>query len=480
MDSCFQTCGFKCVGHENTCAGGRDGGAAGCVSAARRLLSRFVVGARICLVYVENLVIHMLGLAFSFSPAPSCCAVPHSLQQIKRRAPPPRAGWWPFSREKKGQLSSQLAKIAAARAAGDAVPARRYADVLRACALDPIAPAALYRLWEEALVAGVRPSELDADIRAALRGRVPPEPESEPLLAPLPDDLGVLHNDPLPSLWVRPSRYVYEVDCSDDAGVEAAWAAVEKAEQPVLFRGVGQSWPARHTWTLPRLARFLPRGMVRVAPNAAVTFCRESHSLVRAGEFTPPSRVVAMRGAEFVQRLRRGRGGLPPLLYGEDERAYLQALAPRELMADVDFSFLPAPNADGVLGRLWVSAPGTYSPLHYDEQASYLCQVRGRKRMILWPARVLDALQPYPADHPLARRLRLPITGTSPPKGESATALREVADAAMEAQLGPGDVLYFPEGWAHHTEAVGDTDEDTTAAAVSWSLGFRTDGTYLL
>eukprot|EP00966_Prymnesium_polylepis_P022997 529018-Prymnesium_polylepis.1 len=93
----------------------------------------------------------------------------------------------------------------------------------------------------------------------------------------------------------------------------------------------------------------------------------------------------------------------------------------------VDFGFLasaqdtqPAP----VLGRLWVSAPGTVSPLHFDMQArhrvcrrerqarrgcfrrsspcvaallppqdSYLCQVRGVKRMLLWPDDLLPAFE---------------------------------------------------------------------------------------
>ena len=38
-----------------------------------------------------------------------------------------------------------------------------------------------------------------------------------------------------------------------------------------------------------------------------------------------------------------------------------------------------------------------------------------------------------------------------------------------------GDVLYFPANWAHHTEALADE-----GAEPSFSLGFRTDGAYLL
>ena len=70
----------------------------------------------------------------------------------------------------------------------------------------------------------------------------------------------------------------------------------------------------------------------------------------------------------------------------------------------------------------------------------------------------------------------------------------------MQVVLEEGDVLYFPSNWAHHTEALpsgpsdrgdcsepGHHDQAQGAAGgaepedgVSFSLGFRTDGTYLL
>ena len=106
-----------------------------------------------------------------------------------------------------------------------------------------------------------------------------------------------------------------------------ACASPPSPRAQVLFRGVGRRWAALRSWTLPSLAGSLARGMVRVSPGPAVMFCRESHPLVRSGEFEPPSRILSMRGAEFVHRLRRDRGGAPPLLYGDEERVYLQALS---------------------------------------------------------------------------------------------------------------------------------------------------------
>ena len=54
---------------------------------------------------------------------------------------------------------------------------------------------------------------------------------------------------------------------------------------------------------------------------------------------------------------------------------------------------------------------------------------------------------------------------------------RARVSSPVEAILHPGDVLYFPADWAHHTEALGCDDETPQP---SFSLGFRTDGAYLL
>lgn len=365
---------------------------------------------------------------------------------------------------------------------------------------------ATYRLYEEAAADGMRWKALSPTARSVLTGRLPPEAEAlrgrrggNPLRR-----LGLLGRaarrprcDPLPQLWVSPARSVTEFDCSSAARGAAgreealgrAWAAVASQEEPVLFRGACDAWPAVREWDLGLLRRSMRRAMVRVAPSPAVTFCRESHPDVREGIVTPPSRTCVMKVSEFARRLRQRRGGLRPLLYGEDERVYLQALAPHAMMEHTDFSFLAAPPDRPVLGRLWVSAAGTYSPMHYDCQDSYLCQVRGHKRLLLWPETALDALQPYPEDHHLARRLQVDPRREHEPARWESDAQRAAAATPLEARLAPGDVVYFPSRWAHYTEAlpapaaaVGVEAEDAEVedAGLSFSLGFRTDGEFLV
>jgi hypothetical protein len=40
----------------------------------------------------------------------------------------------------------------------------------------------------------------------------------------------------------------------------------------------------------------------------------------------------------------------------------------------------------------------------------------------------------------------------------------------MEARLSPGDVIFFPPGWCHHTESLGDSVSSTCRLA-GWGGG---------
>jgi len=393
-------------------------------------------------------------------------------------------------------LPTAFAKLASSRAAGSPGTPAQYSDLLLAC-IETNRALVVYRLYEEALQDGVRFDDLSRATKAALRGKLPPDAETVAQAAqgqgtPLPQRL-ILH-DEAPPLWISPQKQAQSFDGRSAEDLARAWEAIERRDAPVHIRNVGHRWPALSEWNLDLLASTLGRGMVRVSPGPAITFCRESHPAVQRGELVPPSRTVAMCADEFVSRLAAGRAGLPPLVYGEGERCYLQALAPHAMMRGVDFGFLPGSVVGGggggaareaappVLGRLWVSAPGTYSPLHYDMQDSYLCQVRGCKRMLLWPeGTTLEALRPYPDDHPLARRLKVSVLGDEPDAEMDHNAVDEIRRTAVEAYLRPGDVIYFPSLWGHHTEAcLPDGVAPGAEEGASFSLGFRTDGQFLL
>ena len=141
-------------------------------------------------------------------------------------------------------------------------------------------------------------------------------------------------------------------------------------------------------------------------------FVQEGHPLVRTGRYPPPSRTVRMSGAAFAARLRAGGAPPPPIAYRSGrERAYLQAELPPSWAARL--SVPPLWRSVGVAQaqamRLWVSAEGAVSPAHFDNAASFLAQIHGRKRLLFFPPAAISDLYPYPTDHPLARRSRVDL-----------------------------------------------------------------------
>ena len=109
------------------------------------------------------------------------------------------------------------------------------------------------------------------------------------------------------------------------------------------------------------------------------------------------------------------------------------------------------------------------------------------------PAIVADLLQslndPYTRFKPPALAAEtLANAGTKPAgfglrlaPGVSGIEIVEVlpGSPAATSALRPGDVLFFPRAWAHHTEALGGGGAKS-APELSFSLGFRTDGEFLL
>ena len=333
---------------------------------------------------------------------------------------------------------------------------------------------ALLRCCETMFHDGLGYGDLDDSVRAKLEGLVPPAVADDGAGAAGP----AAESPKPPELWVEAGGAVPSVDCRG-GGARAALDAARAARRPVILRGVGARWRAVG-WDAQTIADAFPAALVcRVARQSAVSFCRESHPAVARGDVTPPSRSVVLSGAAAARRLRGERR--PNLVYddADEEHVYAQALAPPALLADVDLGFLtfrgPAPPA-----RLWACRGGVFSPLHYDAQDSHLVQVVGEKRLLLWPPEAKAALRPFGDASPLARRFRVDVLAAgaeaaeaalrrgeeeglprdgdaespSGPSGDAAFDL--VRGGALEATIGPGDALWFPSDWAHHTESRGD------------------------
>ena len=291
--------------------------------------------------------------------------------------------------------------------------------------------------------------------------------------------------------------------------------------EPVILRGAADEWPAvcdaSRAWTLSRLVAdhgsFVgdvrersPRGSAaNGVPKDAYAYVEEAHEAVRAGKFAAPSRTVKMSLRDAAARMVRngdGEGGV-----------YVQAELSRRLAieaglrtndekgekneegdANPGVPMEPWRSMDAAgwretqPARLWLSAAGSVSPLHFDSSASTLSQVTGTKRMLLYPPSTLARAHLYPNWHPLRRRSKVRLDadvasdvakrafprwtgsrfGADDVDGDADAASDATSDAtssparqtasppgAWEAVLGPGDVLVFPPRWAHYTESLG-------------------------
>jgi hypothetical protein len=96
---------------------------------------------------------------------------------------------------------------------------------------------------------------------------------------------------------------------------------------------------------------------------------------------------------------------------------------------------------------VWFGGTGTVTPLHYDPVSRLHGAFRGRKFFTLYPPdrRHLKLLEVLPARTPMRNYSRIGLGPLDP------AAFAGLADAApVEAELGPGDVLYIPPCWWHH------------------------------
>jgi hypothetical protein len=115
--------------------------------------------------------------------------------------------------------------------------------------------------------------------------------------------------------------------------------------------------------------------------------------------------------------------------------------------------------------RVWLSPSGTTTPTHYDISHNMLVQVKGRKRVVLFPPVSWQTLYPFPLLHPggLSAQTSLHVDPAADPT--AFPAFRRGNLLAYVAEIGPGEVLYIPPMWWHSVTAL-----DETAVSVSvWS-----------
>jgi hypothetical protein len=122
-----------------------------------------------------------------------------------------------------------------------------------------------------------------------------------------------------------------------------------------------------------------------------------------------------------------------------------------ELLPDMQRPYLLSRVKRALETNIWFGAKGCKTPLHYDyDKENFLVQIMGRKRVTLFSPRDSEFLYPAIGDsHPHCSRVNV----FSPDM--SAFPLYERAKSRqLLFEIGPGNILYIPQGWWHAIESL--------------------------
>jgi hypothetical protein len=146
---------------------------------------------------------------------------------------------------------------------------------------------------------------------------------------------------------------------------------------PVLFREVASDWPCTRLWTLPYLRERLTEKLVTVTSSAAALYRPDEARGHYAAE-----QMLQMTFADFLDRI----SGSGPDLDGKHYYLHKQSLDQHlpELKPDVPIpAYIEA--SPFLMTSLWMGPAGSITPIHHDFTNNLFLQVRGRKRLILYP-----------------------------------------------------------------------------------------------
>ncbi|XP_065350020.1 bifunctional peptidase and arginyl-hydroxylase JMJD5-like isoform X3 [Cloeon dipterum] len=259
------------------------------------------------------------------------------------------------------------------------------------------------------------PDEVTARAADLLAERLSSD-DAEELQEPWQDGLSYMRG------WEQ-CKAVPEAECPS---VHAFWRDHMCKETPIKLTNTIEHFPARKKWTLRYLLKVAGRRTVPVELGRDYTHAHWTQQLMPLGEF--------VRGHLLHESPITG--------YLAQHSLFLQI--PR-LMDDL---LVPDYCSEAPDMNVWLGPAGTVSPLHHDPKHNLLAQIRGYKRVLLFPAGI-DGLYPYPGECLMANTSQVDPESPDPDRFPLFPATQ-----GLSCLLAPGDVLYIPPKWWHHVRSL--------------------------
>lgn len=118
----------------------------------------------------------------------------------------------------------------------------------------------------------------------------------------------------------------------------------------------------------------------------------------------------------------------------------------------LDGGLLDSVEAQGeVTARIWIGN-AIVTPAHFDESDNIACVVAGRRRFTLFPPEQVGNLYIGPLDY-APTPTPISMVDFSAPDFTRFPRFAEAMEAALVADLGPGDAIYIPPLWWHHVQS---------------------------
>jgi hypothetical protein len=238
--------------------------------------------------------------------------------------------------------------------------------------------------------------------------------------------------------------------------VDLVPSALLTAQEPVIFRDLAADWPLvaagrdGPATAIAYLKRFdAGRDVVGYTGDPAIGgrfFYNDDWSGLN---FTA-SRVAL---PAYLDRIAAHLGdAAPPSCYigSTDLDRYLPGLR-----ADNDLRLPPPPDGqDAALASIWIGNR-TIAATHYDMSNNLACCAVGTRRFTLFPPDQVANLYPGPLD-PTPGGQVVSMVDLRTPDLDRYPRFADAMAAAQVADLGPGDVLFYPALWWHNVEALDD------------------------
>ncbi|CDW52010.1 Cupin 8 domain containing protein [Trichuris trichiura] len=269
------------------------------------------------------------------------------------------------------------------------------------------------------------------------------------------------------------------------------------SSKPVIFKKAATNWPAFQKWTNEFLRKSFGNKTVHVklSPNGIFEGVEPVKDWNVAGDLLRiPAEVrrhlhhpelVLVRPAsnetlfsdflDFVSKKQRKNS----------MSAYLEYTSIRGNFKSLEDDLSPLPFIAKTMKpshvNIWLSNGNTLGKLHFDEYENFLCQLRGKKQVILTDPQSNDRLhEGYIVEAMLTYKngtfvrdklLQSTALTMSPidityPDFEKFPSLRDLK--WLNCTIEPGDILYIPSFWWHEVQSFPDVDENRNLAVNFW------------